>query len=70
MNYFRENSFQYIFVDAKNEAAISEFGEEEKQLIREEEMGGIDGLDIMIKKAYELLGLISYFTTGVEETRA
>jgi ribosome-binding ATPase YchF (GTP1/OBG family) len=24
----------------------------------------------MIKKAYELLGLISYFTTGVEETRA
>lgn len=28
------------------------------------------GLDDLIKKSYELLGLITYFTTGADETRA
>ncbi len=70
INYFRENSFEYIFVDAKNESAISEFSEDEKSIIRAEEMGGIDGLDGLIKKGYEILNLISYFTTGKVETRA
>ncbi len=29
-----------------------------------------EGVDILIKKAYETLGLISFFTTGEDETRA
>ena len=29
-----------------------------------------ENLDVLIKKAYEVLGLISFLTTGVEETRA
>ena len=32
--------------------------------------GGQDGIDELIKKSYKLLGLMTYFTTGVEETRA
>jgi len=70
VKYFRENSFEYISIDAKNEMAISEFPEDEKQIIREEEMKGVDGLDVLIKKGYEILNLISYFTTGEKETRA
>ncbi len=27
-------------------------------------------LDILIKKAYEILGLLTFFTTGADETRA
>ncbi len=30
----------------------------------------VDDIDVLIKKAYEVLGLISYFTTGEIETRA
>jgi ribosome-binding ATPase YchF (GTP1/OBG family) len=29
-----------------------------------------DGLDALIRKGYELLGLMSFFTTGPDETRA
>ena len=29
-----------------------------------------DGIDDLIKKAYSMLGLITYFTTGEKETRA
>ena len=34
-------------------------------------LGGLDnGIDDLIKKGYELLDLITYFTTGEKETRA
>jgi ribosome-binding ATPase YchF (GTP1/OBG family) len=29
-----------------------------------------DGIDTLIQKSYKLLGLATYFTTGVQETRA
>ncbi|MFA5052617.1 MAG: redox-regulated ATPase YchF [Parcubacteria group bacterium] len=34
------------------------------------DLGLADNLDELIKKAYEILGLISFFTTGEDETRA
>lgn len=47
---------------------------ESEGLSREErvelEMTELSGLDILIKKSYELLGLITFFTTGEDETRA
>jgi ribosome-binding ATPase YchF (GTP1/OBG family) len=40
---------------------------EEKKEFRE---GDDDGINELITKSYKLLGLMTYFTTGVEETRA
>jgi hypothetical protein len=41
-------------------------------MFRQEMAGGVtdDGINTLIKEAYNLLGLETYFTTGVEETRA
>ncbi|MEZ4211099.1 MAG: DUF933 domain-containing protein, partial [Candidatus Paceibacterota bacterium] len=39
---------------------------EEKAELRE----GSDGISDLIQKSYKLLGLMTYFTTGEEETRA
>lgn len=49
-----------------------EFGSEElsKQERVELGMSELSGLDILIKKSYELLGLITFLTTGEDETRA
>ena len=70
MEYFRKNNFSYITIDGKTEHELNEFSEDEKKLYREELGAHHDGIDILIKKSYELLGLISYFTAGKAETRA
>ena len=70
LNYFKENSLIYVIVDAQSELEMNEMEKEEKLEMRKEM--GLDntGLDLLIQKSYELLGLISYFTTGEKETRA
>jgi ribosome-binding ATPase YchF (GTP1/OBG family) len=70
MNYFRENNLKYIIIDGKTEHELNNLSEEEKSLFKEELGVNIDGIDVLIKKAYDLLGLISYFTVGEKETRA
>ncbi len=57
-------------VSAKIEAEISELPEDEAKMFMEELGLKESGLDRLIKKAYETLGLISYLTTGVTESRA
>jgi len=64
------NNLKYIIIDGKTEHELNEFEAEEKELYKEELGVDIDGIDILIKKAYDLLGLISFFTVGVAETRA
>ena len=57
-------------VDAGVEQELRDIGENEIQSFREE-LGAVDdGVDELIKKGYELLGLITFFTTGEDETRA
>ncbi|MFH1661593.1 MAG: redox-regulated ATPase YchF [Candidatus Falkowbacteria bacterium] len=59
-----------IKIDAKIEEEISRLSDDEqKEYIKEL---GLDesGLDKLIKTSYELLGLITFLTTGHEETRA
>jgi ribosome-binding ATPase len=68
--FFAETKSQYVFVDAQNERELSEVDGEEKEMFRSELGIKEDGLDALIKKSYDLLGLMSYFTTGVQETRA
>jgi len=70
MEYFQKNESKYLVIDGKTEHELNNFSEDEKELFKEELGSNVDGIDILIKKAYELLGLISYFTVGVAETRA
>lgn len=70
MSYFSENDFKYIIIDGKTEGELNSFSEDEKNIYKEELGADFDGIDILIKKSYSLLGLISYFTVGKAETRA
>ncbi len=70
--YIEETNSQYVIVDAKIEDDLKDFEGIEKENFREELGGksGDDGVDNLIKQAYNLLGLETYFTTGEKETRA
>ena len=61
---------QVISICAKVEEELSELDDEEKMMFLEEM--GIDesGLDKLIVASYSLLNLISFITTGEDETRA
>ncbi|RXJ02829.1 redox-regulated ATPase YchF [Anaerobacillus alkaliphilus] len=64
-----ENS-EVIVVCAKIEEEISELEGEEKAMFLEELGIQESGLDQLIRAAYSLLGLSTYFTAGVQEVRA
>jgi len=59
-----------ITIDAKLEAEIASLPEEEQAAYVEELGLKESGLDRMIQAGYTLLGLITFFTTGKDETRA
>lgn len=64
-----ENS-EVIVICARAEEEIAELDEEEKAEFLEA-MGIVEsGLDQLIRSAYHLLGLATYFTAGVKEVRA
>jgi len=72
IKYIEETHSEYVKVDAKIEDDLKDFEGDEKNVFREE-LGGNkedNGVDNLIKSAYKLLGLETYFTTGVQETRA
>ncbi|OGF83066.1 hypothetical protein A3B18_02650 [Candidatus Giovannonibacteria bacterium RIFCSPLOWO2_01_FULL_46_13] len=54
-----------ITIDIKKEFEVSELDEKDR-----EELGEKSALPDLIKKAYEFLGLITYFTAGEDESRA
>src|SRR5690606_28090841 len=59
-----------VAICAKIESEIADLEEEDKTLFLEE-MGLTEaGLDRVIRAAYALLGLQTYFTAGVKEVRA
>lgn len=60
----------YVVLDAKTEHELSAFEGEEKVLMKEEIEHTDDGVDELIVQSYQLLGLMTYFTTGETETRA
>ncbi len=59
-----------IAIDAKLEAEIASLPEEEQASYIQELGLKESGLDRLIRSGYELLGLITFFTTGIDETRA
>lgn len=61
---------RYVEVDARTEHELNDVADEDKELFRSELGVQVDGLDALIRAAYETLGLITFFTTGPKETRA
>ncbi|MDA3845660.1 MAG: redox-regulated ATPase YchF [Vallitaleaceae bacterium] len=68
--YAKENNSELFIVCASIESEIAQLEEDEKMMFLEELGVQESGLDKLIKASYELLGLISYLTAGVQETRA
>ncbi|MEZ4103323.1 MAG: DUF933 domain-containing protein [Candidatus Paceibacterota bacterium] len=66
-DFIESSGYEYVVIDAKTEDELKDLSAEEKTELRE---GDKDGIDELIKKSYKLVGLMTYFTTGVEETRA
>lgn len=61
---------QVLPISAKIEEDISTLDPEEKEMFLQELHLTQSGLDRLIQKSYQLLGLISYLTSGPDETRA
>ncbi len=60
----------FVPISAKIESELNELSEQEQAEYLEALGIGSTGLNHLIKKAYELLGLITFFTSGEKETRA
>lgn len=61
---------EVLKVSVKVEEELSALDAEEKAMFIEELGMGESGIDRLIRKSYELLGLISYLTAGPKEVRA
>lgn len=61
---------EVIVICAKIESEIAELDAEEKAMFLQELGIEESGLDQLIRAAYSLLGLATYFTAGVQEVRA
>lgn len=59
-----------LFVCAKIESELSSLSEEDAKMFMDDLGIKESGLDKLIKKAYATLGLISFLTTGITESRA
>ena len=68
-NFFKENNANYVFVDASTENDLKDMSDDEKNVFRAD-IHLDNGLDDLIKKSYETLNLMTYFTTGEDESRA
>jgi ribosome-binding ATPase len=70
LNFFKETNSNYVIVDAGIENELKELEGNDKIEMREGLGVKDDGINDLIKAGYNILGLITYFTTGEDETRA
>lgn len=68
--YLDDSGAKYVVVDAGVENELGDVHSDEKMEFRRELGVAEDGLDALIQASYALLDLISFFTTGEDETRA
>jgi ribosome-binding ATPase YchF (GTP1/OBG family) len=68
--FLEDSNAKYVFVDIGVERDLSDVHEDERADFRRELGVSEDGLNSLIRAGYELLDLISFFTTGEKETRA
>ncbi len=69
-DYAAREGAEVVVICAKIEAELAELEEEEKAVFLEDLGITESGLDKLIKASYALLNLISFITTGEDETRA
>lgn len=70
VEFFEQTGSEYVVVDAGMEHELRDLGDEEKNEFRREYGAQGNGVESLIRAAYNRLGLMSYFTTGEKETRA
>lgn len=68
--YAAQENAQVVAVCAAVEAEIADLDDEDKQVFLEDMGMSEPGLNRVIRAAYKLLGLQTYFTAGVKEVRA
>ena len=68
--YAADEGAEVITVSAKLESEIAELSDEEAHEFLNEIGISESGLDQLIRTSYKLLGLITFFTAGVQEVRA
>ena len=70
IEFFESINAVYTTVDANVENDLRELAHQDKESFRQEYGVFDDGINSLIRAGYRLLGLISFFTTGEDETRA
>lgn len=71
IEFFGKNNYFWVIVDAKIEQELSELSAPEREEYKEAlNLKNDDGVNNLISKSYELLGLMTFLTTGEDETRA
>ena len=71
MEYFTKTNAVFVALDAAIELELNELSPAEREEYKKEfGIAQSSGLDTLIQKSYELLGLETYITTGEMETRA
>lgn len=68
--YFKDRGERFVIVDAGIEEELGAFEGEERHTMARELGVAQGGINELIVAAYDTLGLITYFTTGEDETRA
>ena len=69
MKFFKDNNSSFVIVDAGFEQDLKDMADGEKKEMREGLGVKDDGVNALIRASYDMLGLITYFTTGEDETR-
>jgi ribosome-binding ATPase YchF (GTP1/OBG family) len=68
--FFESTKAKWVIVDAGIEQELKDLEDKDKQEMREGLGAKDDGINNLIKTGYELLDLITFLTTGEDETRA
>jgi len=69
-DYAARQNAPVVAICAKTEADLADMADEDKALFLHEMGQDEPGLDRLIRAAFKLLGLQTYFTAGVKEVRA
>ncbi len=68
--FLKESNAPHVIVDAHVEDELKELAPEERLEFRREYGTFDDGVNALIRAGYDILNLISFFTTGEDETRS
>ncbi|MDE1970905.1 MAG: redox-regulated ATPase YchF [Patescibacteria group bacterium] len=69
MAFMKENGASWVAVDAGLEQELKDMNDADKREMRSGLGAKDDGVDGLIRKSHDMLGLITFFTTGEDETR-